>query len=202
MLHRTIVLPLFLALATGAAHGAGDPQAGKEKSATCTACHGADGNSTNPEWPKLAGQHAGYLAKQLREYRSGARENATMNGMAAGLSDEDIEDLAAYYASQEVKLGAADPELVEAGEALYRGGNPKTGVASCMGCHGPAGTGNGPAQWPSLSGQHAQYTATQLRYFRAEERANDPNEMMRRVAARMTDREIEAVASYIEGLHR
>ena len=212
MLQRTIVLTLLSALfATPAlaaeasgkgVYGAGDPKAGKEKSASCAACHGADGNSTNPEWPKLAGQGARYLAKQLRDYRSGERVNATMNGMAAGLSDEDIEDLAAYYASNEIELGAAAPDLVRRGESLYRAGNPDTNVAACMGCHGPAGSGNPPAKYPSLSGQHAQYTAAQLEMFRAGERANDPNQMMRRAAARLTDKEIEAVSSYVEGLHR
>ena len=191
------------AIAAGAAEDGplGDPNAGKEKSAACAACHGADGNSTSPEWPKLAGQHPGYTAKQLHDFKSGARVNATMNGMAAGLSDQDIADLAAYYATQEVKLGGADPELVDAGEKLYRGGNSYNGVAACMGCHGPAGTGNPAAKFPSLSGQHAQYTAKALRDFRGGERANDPNEMMRRVAKRMSDREIEAVSEYIEGLH-
>lgn len=179
----------------------GDPNAGKEKSATCAACHGADGNSTNPEWPKLAGQHPGYTTKQLHEFKSGARVNATMNGMAAGLSDQDIADLAAFYGTQQVTLEGADPDLVELGESLYRGGNSYTGVAACMGCHGPAGTGNPAARFPSLSGQHVQYTVKALQDFRGGDRANDPNEMMRRVAARMSDKEIQAVSAYISGLH-
>jgi cytochrome c553 len=182
------------------ASAAGDPEAGQEKSATCAACHGADGNSASPEWPKLAGQHAGYLEKQLLEYQSGGRVNAVMQGMSAPLGEQDIADLAAYYADQTLQFGVADPELVELGETLYRGGDPARGIPACSACHGPAGRGNMAARFPLLSGQHADYTAAQLRMFRAGERANDPNGMMRGAVANLTDRQIEAVSSYIQGL--
>jgi cytochrome c553 len=179
---------------------AGDATAGKQKSASCAACHNADGNSTNGEWPKLAGQGAKYAAKQLREFKSGERANAIMSGMAAPLSDQDMEDLAAYFASQTITGGEADPELVELGQALYRGGNLASGVSACSACHGPDGAGNPEAGFPALGGQHAQYTETQLKAFRSMERANDAGQMMRNTAMRMTDAEIKAVASYIQGL--
>jgi cytochrome c553 len=179
---------------------AGDATAGKQKSASCAACHNADGNSTNGEWPKLAGQGAKYAAKQLREFKSGERANAIMSGMAAPLSDQDMEDLAAYFASQTITGGEADPELVALGQALYRGGNLASGVSACSACHGPNGAGNPEAGFPALGGQHAQYTETQLKAFRSMERANDAGQMMRNTAMRMTDAEIKAVASYIQGL--
>ncbi len=182
------------------AQAAGDPAAGQQKSATCAACHGNDGNSANAEWPKLAGQSEKYLTKQLMEFKSGDRVNATMNGMVAGLSDQDMEDLAAYYSKQTVTLGEAAPELVEQGQQLYRGGNMVTGVAACSACHGPTGAGNPEARFPLLSGQHALYLENQLKAFRAGQRANDAGQMMRNIAAKMTDAEIQAVASYVQGL--
>jgi cytochrome c553 len=184
------------------ANAAGDPEAGKTKSATCAACHGVDGNSVNPVWPKLAGQHESYLVKQLLYFTDGERDNSTMKGMAAGLSEQDREDLAAYYASQEVSIGAADPELVEFGEKIYRSGNAESGVAPCMGCHGPNGAGNPAAGYPALRGQHAAYIESQLRGFASGNRVNEnARKMMQILASRMTDREIRSVASYIQGLH-
>lgn len=178
-----------------------DMAAGKAKSAMCASCHGADGNSVNPEWPKLAGQHADYIAKQLADFKKGEeRSNALMAGMVAGLTEQDMENLGAFYSSQNKTLGEADPALVDLGEQLYRGGNKTTGVAACMACHGPNGAGNPQANFPALSGQHALYTANQLKAFRAGERSNDAGAMMRNIAAKMTDEEIEAVASYIQGL--
>ena len=197
----------YLAIALGmvlasTVHAAGDPEAGKAKSAICAGCHGTDGNSTNPEWPKLAGQHPGYLAKQLRDYKAGKRNNATMNGMVATLSDQDMADLAAYFGSQTAKGGEADPELVDMGEKIYRGGDLQKGLAACMGCHGPGGSGNPAAKFPALAGQHAKYTAMTLGEFKAETRANDPNKMMRMIAGKMTKHEIEAVASYMAGMYQ
>jgi cytochrome c553 len=183
------------------AHAAGDAEAGKTKSAACAACHGPDGNSPAPTFPKVAGQHADYLAKQLTEYKNGDRQNATMNAMAAALSEQDIADLAAFYASQQVTVGKAAEDKVATGEAIYRAGNSETGVSACAACHGPRGNGNPMANFPSLYGQHAEYTAAQLKAFRAGERANDANSMMRGIAQKMTDAEIEAVAQYIQGLH-
>ena len=185
----------------------GDPARGQEKSATCSACHGADGNSVNPEWPSLAGQHSGYLVKQLQNFKSGAegnpggRTNAMMSPMAMPLSEQDMLDLGAYFASQALQpAGGADPELVAEGESLYQGGDFERGIPACTGCHSPVGGGNPGADYPLLRGQHARYTEIQLMAFRNGERANDPNEMMRQVANKMSDRQIQAVSSYIQGL--
>jgi cytochrome c553 len=179
---------------------AGDPAAGKAKSITCAACHNADGNSAITQYPKLAGQSADYLVKQLQEYKSGVRVNAIMAGMVAPLSPQDMEDLAAYFASQQIARAAADPALAPVGEALFRGGNLSSGVSACMACHGPTGAGNPAAKFPAIAGQHAEYTEIQLKAFRAMERANDAGQMMRGVAAKLTDPEIKAVASYMQGL--
>ena len=179
----------------------GDAAAGQAKSALCATCHGADGNSQIPMNPKLAGQSAAYLIKQLQDYKSGERQNPTMSAMVGSLSDQDIADIAAWYSSQEVTLGGADPAKLELGESLYRAGNSDLSVAACSACHGPTGAGNGPAGFPSLSGQHVEYTLAQLRAFRSGERTNDSSAMMRTVAERLTDAELEALASYVSGLH-
>ncbi len=179
---------------------AGDASAGKQKSAACTACHNADGNSVNPQWPKLAAQHPGYVAKQLNDFKAGHRVNAIMNGMATPLSEQEMQDLAAYFASQTITRGQADPALAPAGEQLFRGGNINSGVSACAACHGPDGAGNPQAGFPALAGQHAEYIDAQLRAFRAMERANDAGQMMRNIAMKMTDADIKAVASYIQGL--
>jgi cytochrome c553 len=165
------------------------------------ACHGADGNSAAPNFPKLAGQHASYIAKQLADYKSGARQDATMSAMAAPLSEQDMLDLAAFYSSQQVQIGTAAGDKVELGETVYRSGNMATGVSACAACHSPTGSGNAMANFPSLQGQHADYTVAQLKNFRAGARANDAGSMMRSIAAKMTDAEIEAVAQYIQGLN-
>jgi len=197
-----ITITLFASLVLGPVQAAGDPEAGKLKSSQCAACHGADGNSVNPEWPKLAGQHAGYLVKQLSYFEKGERENATMKPMASVLDEQGREDVAAYYASQSVKTGTADPELVALGEKIYRSGNAESGVAPCMGCHGPNGAGNPAALYPALRGQHAKYTELQLHGFAEGKRVNEnAKKMMQILASRMTNREIRAVASYIQGLH-
>ena len=197
-----ITMTLVASLVLGTAQAAGDPEAGKLKSAQCAACHGADGNSVNPEWPKLAGQHADYLVKQLSYFEKGERENATMKPMANVLDEQGREDVAAYYASQAVKTGSAAPELVALGEKIYRSGNAESGVAPCMGCHGPNGAGNPAALYPALRGQHAKYTENQLHGFAEGKRVNEnAKKMMQILASRMTNREIRAVASYIQGLH-
>jgi cytochrome c553 len=187
--------------ATAPAMAAGDAAAGQTRAITCAACHGADGNSLNPEWPSLAGQHESYIIKQLQAFKSGARQNVLMSGQAMALSDQDMADLAAYFASQKPARRTADPALVKAGEQLYRGGNKETGTPACLACHGPDGLGNITAAWPLVSGQHATYTATQLAAYRSGERSTDGDtQIMRNVAARLTDDEIKAVASYIQGL--
>jgi len=164
----------------------------------CVACHAVDGNSSTPANPKLAGQHPEYLIKQLQEYKSGKRANAIMQGFAAGLSDDDMRNIAFWLASQTPKDGAAtDKDLVKLGERIYRGGIADRQIAACAGCHSPNGAGI-PSQYPRLAGQHAEYTETQLRHFRDGTRAN--NAQMTGVAAKMNDREIKAVSDYIAGL--
>lgn len=202
-----LLLGLILVSATTFAID-GDPEAGKTKSVTCAACHGSDGNSAIPLNPKLAGQHAGYIYKQLTEYKLASqtggkegRNNAVMNGMVAALSDQDKKDLAAYFSSQDTKIGSAPEDAIAAGEALYRGGDAERGITSCMACHGPAGKGMNLAGFPVLSGQHAQYTAQQLKMFRSGDRHNDLNGMMRDIAVKLTDKDIEVLSAYLEGLY-
>lgn len=179
----------------------GDAAAGQAKSALCATCHGADGNSALSINPKLAGQSAKYIVKQLMDYKSGERVNPTMSAMVGSLSDQDMQDIAAWYSSQAVTLQGADAETLELGQRLYRGGNKELGVAACSACHSPTGSGNAPAGFPSLSGQHMDYTLSQLKSFRAGERANDSGSMMRSVVERLTDKELEALASYVSGLN-
>ena len=182
---------------------AGDISRGEELSGSCAACHGADGNSDNPEWPNIAGQGQRYLFEQLKAYQTGDRENAVMAGQVSDLDEQDMRDLAAYYASLEPGVaGGVDPDLRERGEDIYRGGIPDKGVAACIACHGPAGEGMRAAGFPALSGQHATYTAQQLQKYRSGERSTDANRMMRSIAERMSDDEIRAVSSFIEGLYR
>lgn len=179
----------------------GDAAAGQAKSALCSTCHGADGNSELSINPKLAGQSANYIVKQLMDYKSGARANATMAAMVGSLSPQDMQDIAAWYSSQQVTLAGADAETLELGQRIYRGGNKELGVAACAACHSPTGSGNEPAGFPSLSGQHVDYTLAQLKSFRSGARANDNSSMMRSVVERLTDKELEALASYVSGLN-
>ncbi len=195
------LVTLIAALAiTGVVQAAGDAEAGKTKSATCMACHAADGNSVNPIWPKLAGQHAAYIVGQLNDLKSGARKDPLMSPMAAPLSDQDMADLAAYFSSQQMSEGTAAADQVNMGQKIFRAGNAASGVTACMACHGPKGTGNAAANFPRISGQHAAYLEKALKDFRSGTRANDPNGMMRNIAAKMTDAEIAAVAQYVQGL--
>lgn len=175
-----------------------------EKSQICATCHGVDGNSTVGLWPKLAGQHENYLIKELMNFKAmdkGGRNDPTMVGMVQNLSEQDIHELAAYYAKQKETPGSAKAELVSLGERIYRGGNLKTGVSACIACHGPTGNGNALANYPKLGGQQAEYTMAELKKFRAGARSNDPNSIMRDIAKRMTDEEIQAVSEYVSGLH-
>ena len=186
----------------------GDATAGQAKTAMCAGCHGADGNSPAATFPKLAGQGEKYLAKQLSDIKAGTRKVLEMTGMLNAFSDQDLADIAAYYASKSIQMAGAKEANLERGEALYRGGNMETGVPACTGCHSPSGQGNAPAGYPALGGQFSQYTAKQLRAFRtgAHEpendagRTNDNVKVMRGVAANMSDIEIEAVANFIAGL--
>lgn len=175
----------------------GSAEQGKAKSVTCSACHGSDGNSGVADYPKLAGQHASYLASTLRAYRDGLRKNAIMAGLAAVLSEEDIADLSVYYATQTISTGAVQADLLDRGEQLYRFGDTEKGISACAACHGPTGVGLASAVFPSLKGQWAGYSETQLRAFRDGLRVNV---MMNGVAQKMSDADIEAVSSYVEGL--
>ena len=178
----------------------GDAAAGQAKSALCGSCHGVDGNSLMAMNPKLAGQSARYMVKQLQEFKSGARESAIMASMVLSLSDQDMEDIAAWYSSQQPTIQGANPESIELAERLYRAGNSEIAVAACSACHSPTGKGNAPAGFPLLSGQHAEYTLQQLKNFRSGARQNDGSAMMRTVVERLTDKELEALASYVSGL--
>ena len=205
-------LLLSLLLATGAVQAqdkaAAQPNLAKAKQTAeqvCGACHGTDGNSQIPTNPKLAGQHAEYLNKQLRNFKSeggkpAERANPIMGGMVAALSEEDMKGLATYFAGQQLKPESAKNKAsIELGQKLWRAGDIKRGIPACAACHGPAGAGL-PAQYPRLSGQFADYTEAQLKAFRAGERANDPAKMMRTIALKMTDPEIKAVADFAAGL--
>lgn len=185
---------------TSSVMAAGNVSAGKGKAAVCAACHGADGNSLSDAFPKLAGQHEGYIVKQLMEFKSGARQNALMAPMVANLTEQDMADLGAYYASKKTAPGAVSEELLAAGEQIYRGGNKETGVPACMACHGPNGNGVPAANWPKLSGQYNSYVETQLHAFANGDRNNDPNGMMRDIASKMSEAEIKAVSAYVFGL--
>jgi len=179
---------------------AGDADAGKAKSAPCAACHGADGNSTNPEWPKLAGQNPDYLVQQLKHFKSGERQNTVMSGMVANLSEQDMKDLAAFFSKQQRTPGVADESLVDQGRQLYRGGDAETALPACMACHGPTGSGIAAAGFPAIGGQHAQYVYTQLQAYASGQR-HSINGIMNSVAERMDDDQMKALSSYVEGLH-
>ena len=193
----------------------GDAAAGATKAAACAACHGADGNSSDPQYPKLAGQHERYIARQLELYKTGQRENPIMMGMAAPLSRQDMRDIGAYFATQKVVPGVADDSAVaeganagrkfyQVGERLFRAGKADQSVPACMACHGPTGAGNPGPAWPSLGGQHAGYTAAALSSFRDGEvwgKDGNANTIMTSIAANLSDEEIQALATYIEGLH-
>jgi cytochrome c553 len=188
----------------GAATAAeGSVEAGRTKSVTCAACHGADGNSVTPDWPMLAGQHASYIVRQLRAFKSGERTDVTMKPFADLLSEQDMLDVAAYFAAQTPTPKGADPTLVGLGQQIYRGGVPTRGVAACIACHGPEGNGNPLAAYPRVSGQHANYVAKQLNAYASGDRRSDVdlNQMMRNVASELFEDEIRALASYMQGLN-
>ena len=181
----------------------GDASAGQAKSAICAACHGADGNSMVPNWPKLAGQHTAYLERQTGLIKSGARSVPEMMGIVAGMSEQDFKDISAYFSAQTPSPGVADESLATLGERIFKAGNMETGVPACMSCHGPAGEGNPLAGYPALAGQHSVYTSKMLTGFRNGESYGEfdaPSQIMNGAAAELSDNEIEAVASYIQGL--
>jgi cytochrome c553 len=198
----TTVILLGSVVALSAQAQEGSVEAGRTKSSTCAACHGADGNSVTPDWPMLAGQHASYIARQLRAFKNGERTDVTMKPFADLLSDQDVLDVAAYFAAQTPTPKGADPALVNLGQQIYRGGVPERGIAACIACHGPEGTGNPLAAYPRISGQHAAYTIKQLNAYARDERRSDVevNQMMRNIAELLIEDEIRALASYIQGL--
>jgi cytochrome c553 len=193
---------ILMAVTSLTAYAQGDAAAGAGKVAVCAACHGADGNSDLGSNPKLAGQGERYTLKQLRDIKSGAREVALMTGLLDNRTDQDLMDIAAFYADQEITLQGADPDLVAMGQQIYRAGISDLGVAACSACHSPTGSGVAQAGFPALGGQHAEYIESQLKAFRSGARDNDGDSApMRIVSERLTDREIEALASYISGLN-
>jgi len=211
---ETAATAVVLSADTGPAQP-GDAERGAAKAAVCAACHGMDGNAADPQYPKLAGQHERYTARMLELFKSAERQNPIMLGFAAPLSKQDMRDLGAYYAGKAALNGVADESVIasgpnsgqkfyEVGERLYRGGDVARGIPACAACHGPTGKGNPGPSYPHLAGQHAQYTATQLTAFRdglVWGTENNANAVMSGVAARLTDEEIQSLASYIEGLH-
>ncbi len=198
---KKVIISLMLSLGVSAAvQAAGDAGAGQSKVALCSACHGANGISAAPNFPNLAGQGERYLLKQMTDIKSGDRAVLEMTGMLDAMSDQDLQDVAAFFAAQTPGTGAADPALVELGEKLYRGGNTAKGTPACTACHSPTGKGNDLAGFPALSGQKAVYIAKQLRDFREGDRTNDGDRIMRDTAEKLSNKEVDAVASYIEGL--
>jgi cytochrome c553 len=204
-------MPLVILLATFHAQAEslvdGSAEAGQTGSITCTACHGPTGNSVNPLWPNIAGQNATYIFTQLQAFKPDAagkslRSDPLMTPQAMMLSDDNMRDLAVYFESlPAAAMAVADPGKVDKGQALYRGGDAASGAAACIACHGPTGRGNPAANYPALQGQHATYTAKQLRDYAAETRTSDgKTRIMRDIAARLSDDDINAVASYVQGL--
>lgn len=179
---------------------AGNAAAGAQKAAVCAACHGMTGSSANPTWPNLAGQHEAYIALQLQQFQEGKRVDPQMTPMAVGLSPADMQDLGAHFAQQTPTGLEADPTNWKAGEKLYRGGDAERELPACIGCHGPEGKGNAPAKYPALRTQHAVYTYKQLMDFAEGRRTMPGSDIMRYVATRLTDEEMRALASYLQGL--
>ncbi len=206
---KKTLLVMLTSMVLGTSAFAADASAGKAKAQACAACHGAGGNSAVPSFPKLAGQNARYLVKQMEDIKSGLRPVPTMAGQLDNMSQEDLENIAAYFAQQTGSVGQTDPALLQRGQDIYRGGISERGVPACTGCHSPTGKGNASAGFPALSGQHAAYTEAQLKSFRSAAdgdstgRMNDGDEAktMRTIAFLLSDNEIKALASYIQGLH-
>jgi len=205
----------FAAFASSSASAAdavkGSAEAGATKAAVCTACHGVNGNSTNPEWPVLAGQNAAYIREQLAMFKAKKRNNPVMQPIVDPLSDQDFADLAAYFSAQTPTGGEADPSYWKAGETLYRSGNAARGIPACTACHGPAGQGNAGSGYPALRAQHSVYTVKQLQDYLTKNRYRDATDantvyttrnsvMMTTIAARLTPEDIRNLASYLQGL--
>ena len=201
----------FAASAFAADPLVGDAGAGAAKAGVCGACHGATGNSANPEWPSLAGQHHQYIAEQLALLKAGVRIAPAMQPMAAALSPQDMADLGAFFEKQTLVGLEADAQTWQAGEKLYRGGDPKRGIPACIGCHGPNGRGNGPARWPQIRAQQPNYVVAQLKAYAGHSRyaataaagqpaASSYADAMYEIAQRLSDADVKALASYLQGL--
>ncbi|MDX1706590.1 c-type cytochrome [Pseudidiomarina sp.] len=203
-----LCIGLYTGLSAKASTVGGDVERGQELAGVCAACHGPNGNSPSDMYPKIAGQHAPYLLKQLLDYQRAAatngeegRANAIMQGQVSAYNEQELADLAAYFAAQDPEVGSTTETAVAYAQPLYRGGDDERNIPACTACHGPRGDGMGLAKFPDISGQHASYARQQLEMFRSGERANDPNGMMRDVAAKLTDKDIEMLSSYLEGLY-
>lgn len=202
---RSFLLMLGLLVGSGAVSAEplvdGDRDAGQQRAAACAACHGPKGNMESAQFPKLAGQGAPYIYEQLKRFKSGKRQNPIMAGQVAGLNDADMKNLAVYFSAQQTKPGVADEAIAPLGAQLYHAGDAERGVPACSGCHGPSGLGNPAAAYPRLSGQNPGYVATQLTAYRDDSRSGYRNAaIMNAVAARLTDKEIKALAAYVSGL--
>ena len=191
---------ILASFAVAGPSSAGDASLGSQKAAVCAACHGPTGSSINPEWPNLAGQGEAYIVQQLGAFKANERVNPLMTPMAAVLSDEDMKDLGAHFAQQTPSGGEADASNWKAGERLYRSGDKERAIPACIACHGPQGRGNGPAKYPALRAQHAVYTFNQLKAFKDGSRKSGGSGVMQAVTERMTEEEMRALASYLQGL--
>jgi cytochrome c553 len=179
-------------------HNGGNAVNGQTKAAACAACHGADGNAPVPMYPKLAGQGADYIAKQLADFKASTRNDPIMAGMVAGLSEQDMADLGAFYATQKISTG--DGKVNNLGKKLYLGGDFSRGISACIACHTASGKGVSQAKFPSIAGQNVAYLTKQLNTFRSGERANDNNSIMRKIAVKLSDDDIAALAQFMSSL--
>jgi len=191
---------ILASLTLAGSASAGDAALGAQKAAVCSACHGMTGSSVNPEWPNLAGQGEAYIVAQLQGFQRNLRSNPLMTPMAVPLKEEDMKDLGAHFSQQTPSGLEADPSNWKAGEKMYRGGDAARGIPACIACHGPQGRGNGPAKYPALRAQHAVYTYNQLKAFKDGTRKSASSDIMQVVTERMTDEEMRALASYVQGL--
>jgi len=199
---KLILAGIVLFFVTSGAAFAGDAAAGKAKSAACGGCHGADGNSPAPAFPKLAGQNEAYIVKQVKDFKANsARKNEIMFGMVAAVSDEDAADIGAYFQAQSIAQAAPfDEAKAAAGRELYKGGDLQAGIPACQACHGPTGAGTAGIGYPQLGGQYVEYTLAQLKAFKDGTRSNDDKELMRSIVEKLSDEDMDAVANYIASL--
>lgn len=199
-MHKRNSFLVVAALCAAIVAGSADAD-GPAKAQVCTACHGPDGNSSNPIWPNLAGQHPRYIVAQLKAFESGVRENPSMAPVIIPDEESDLQEIAEFFAAQSLRVAPIAAENAAAGEKLYRGGDAERGIPACMACHGPDGAGNAAARYPALRGQHAEYTVAQLKAYRDGTRKTDPQGMMRSIAQKLSDADMENLARYGSALH-